>query len=155
MRRGLSIIGLVILAVVLLPQAADAMTTRSLSSAINQGRRSLGAPLLRRDARLDAVARRRAAALEKALRLNHASSTTLRSYLRQAGYRTSRYGELLGADFIVAKTLVRGWTNSLQHRPILGDKRFKKMGIAVIKPTNRQAPYVEISVVILAGRSIL
>lgn len=143
------------MAVILLPQSAEAMTTRSLSAAVNKGRATLGAPLLRRDARLDIVARRRATALEKELRLNHASASTLRAELRRVGYRTSRFGELLGADFIVAKTLVSGWTNSLQHRAILSDRRFKRMGIAVIRPTSPNAPYVEISVVILAARSVL
>ena len=110
------------------------ITTETILERMNFYRGLHGAPPLRLDSRLNAVAEERMRDMELEGYWSHASPDGRGPFVRMPfhGYRHSAAGENLAAGFETAEVLVSSWMESPGHRRNILSTNFADAGIAII-----------------------
>lgn len=117
-----------------IPQNADALQQEVLSH-LNAERKARGLPLFKLSAKLDKAAQGHACDNAYRRSISHESSDggTLRTRLKQAGYKFRAAAENTGRGFGSGARAVEWWMNSPKHRDniLLGKVREVGIGIAL------------------------
>lgn len=109
-----------------------ALTTASITAAINGVRAANGRPPLAYNQRLEAAARAQARLMAEKDELSHDLGVTLRQRVTTAGYYGA-VGENLAGGQTTLEQAIQGWLDSPGHRDTLLSTRFVEFGLAAAR----------------------
>ncbi len=123
--------------------AVDARTERAIAAvkldpeatlaAINAYRASKGAPALRLDASLTAMAQHQADAMAASGQLSHSVGGAFTARLAADQIDAAEAGENLGAGYYSLDQAMAGWKGSAEHNANMLRPGFTRMGVAIAK----------------------
>lgn len=112
------------------------LTVASMTSRINEVRRSRGSKAVTYNARLAVAARTQANRMAERNKISHDLGSTLRERVTAAGYEGA-VGENLAAGHKSLESAINGWLESPGHRNTLLTDKFTEFGLAVASSGNR------------------
>ncbi|MBR0873600.1 CAP domain-containing protein [Bradyrhizobium tropiciagri] len=126
-----------ILALGLLLGLSTAANSADYAGAISAYRRSQGMPVVRLDAKLNAMALQQAQAMSASGSVSHSAGGSF--FTRIKPLKKQRAAENIGAGFISFAEMLKQWENSAGHRENLLMPGAKRVGVAFVD--NAKSPY--------------